>query len=209
MTTYNKQQDGNTMYTEYVVKAGETTFKQIAKNHLYGDENRANEIKVMKDGKLVPANQLQTGMLLWLPTTKYKVKAGETTVKQIARDHLHDESRFKEILTVKNGQLAFPDENNLHPNDELLLPPVFASAEESATLKITAFGVEVRSAHDMGASTISKPAMGDSFNYKKSSITKDSNNRVWVEVTLKSGTPSTGWICVKDGQSYCTDPKIG
>lgn len=206
MTTYNKEQVGNVMYTEYIVKKGED-FNLIAKNHLHGDNT--SKIKVKKDGNLVDAVQLQEGMKVWLPTTKYKVKAGETTVKQIARDHLHDENRFKEILTIKNGILAYPDENNLHPNDELLLPPVFASVEESATLRITAFGVEVRSKNDMGASTISKPAIGDSFNYRKSSITKDSNNRVWVEVALKSGTPSTGWICVKDGQAYCTDPKIG
>jgi hypothetical protein len=205
------------MYTEYTVKAGETTFKQIAKNHLYGDENRANEIKVMKDGKISDVHQLQTGMLLLLPTTKYKVKAGETTVKQIARDHLHDESRFKEILQVKNGVLAYPDENNLHPNDELLLPPVFAAVEESATIKLTALtGSFIRSGHSMDSSQISAAPINTPFNYKKSSITKDSNGRVWVEVNLfapynkdkSSVTHPTGWICVKEGQAHYTDPKI-
>lgn len=206
MTTYNKEQVGNVMYTEYIVKKGED-FKLIAKNHLYGDET--NKIKVKNAaGNLVDAAQLQEGMKVWLPTTKYKVKAGETTAAQIARNHLHDESRVKEIYMVIKGILSYPPEK-LNPNDELLLPPVFASVEESATLRITAFGVEVRSKPDMGAGAISKPAIGDSFNYKKSSITKDSNNRVWVQVTLKTGTPSTGWLCVKDGNSYCTDPKIG
>jgi hypothetical protein len=59
--------------------------------------------------------------------TEYIVKTGETTLQQIARDQLHDESRFKEIKQWKNN--TFNEiTTTLQPGWILLLPPVSDTA---------------------------------------------------------------------------------
>jgi hypothetical protein len=202
MTTYKKHDMGNEMYTEYSVKTGETTLKQIAKKYLYGNESRSNEIKVFINEKPEPVpdpDHLKTGMVLSLPTTKYTVKTGETTVKQIARDHLHDESRFKEIFCLKSNILAYPDETNLQPGLVLLLPPVFVSPpvpEELATFtNVSLDGNFVRSGAGIQYPELYHAKIGTKFTYKKSSLTKDSGENLWVRAT--SAGQTEGYICVR------------
>lgn len=209
---------GNERYTEYTVQKGETTLKQIAKK-FYGDESRSNDIKMWKNGSInnVPnENQLTTSIVLALPTKKYTVQKGETTVKQIAKDHLHDEGRFKEIFCLKNNILAYPDETNLQPGLVLLLPPVFGSPSVSEALtpftNVSLEGNYVRK----GAGVEYDPPLyhaktNTKFTYKKSTLTKDSKGNLWV-IATSDGRPE-GYICVRFKQTngnltYYTNPKI-
>lgn len=77
-------------------------------------------------------------------------------------------------------------------------------------------GLLVRTGPGLGYAEIVSPLVGalkDSrWQYRKSSLTTDSIQFVWVEVTLAPGVPgyTTGWILARDGQGkYFTDPRLG
>lgn len=141
--------------------------------------------------------------------TFYTVKAGEKTLHQIARDQLYDEGRFKEIMEWKDP-LHLEVTKELVPNQILLIPPVSA---DIGSFTITA-DADVRSGSYLEASLIYKAVMKDNtlFHYSKKTLTLDSNGRMWVQVrTVKVGNVihTVGWMCVKHGQTYFTNPQIG
>jgi hypothetical protein len=144
--------------------------------------------------------------------TEYTVKAGETTLHQIARDHLYDEKRFKEIKEwVKKTETSQEVTKALTPGQVLLIPPI---SEDIATFKLIALGgSNVRRAHIVNATSLIYTAPIDTpFHYSKKSLTKDSNGLLWVEVRTfkdnKNVLHSVGWICVKEGNAHYTAPPI-
>jgi len=141
--------------------------------------------------------------------TEYVVKAGETTLHQIARDQLYDESRFKEIKEWKNNTVNEVT-NKLTQGQVLLIPPV---SDDIATFKISALeGSNVRSGHGLNFGVIHIAPINTPFHYSKKSLTKDSNGRLWVEVrTFKDKSNvlhSVGWICVTEGKAHYTTPFV-
>jgi hypothetical protein len=147
--------------------------------------------------------------------TEYIVKAGETTLQQIARDQLHDESRFHEIKKWENGtDNKIPDGTTLHQGWVLLLPPV---SEDIFTLKLTALeGSYIRNGHGKNFEAITSAPINTPFPYKKNSLTQDSNGLLWVQVNLAPPynidshkvAHSVGWLCVKEGNAHYTTPLI-
>ena len=140
--------------------------------------------------------------------TEYVVKAGETTLHQIARDQLYDESRFKEIKEWKNNTVNEVTKK-LTQGQVLLIPPV---SDDIATFKIAALdGSNVRSGQGLNFGVIYIAPINTPFHYSKKSLTEE-NGRLWVEVrTFKDKSNvlhSAGWICVKDGNAHYTTPFI-
>lgn len=141
--------------------------------------------------------------------TEYTVKPGETTLHQIARDHLYDESRFNEIKEWKDSTYIVVTKQ-LVTGQVLLIPPV---SDDIETFKVAAsLGSNIRSAHDLNASVLSVAPNGTPFHYSKKSLTLDSNKRLWVEVRTFKDTRNVvqkaGWICVTEGTEHYTDPQI-
>jgi len=141
--------------------------------------------------------------------TEYIVKAGEKTLHQIARDHLYDENRFKEIKEWKNNT-SNEITKELKQGQVLLIPPV---SDDISTFKLTALeGSNVRSGHGLNFTVFYTAPINTEFHYSKKSLTKDANERLWVEVRSfkdKSNVlHSVGWICVKEGNAHYTAPFI-
>ena len=54
---------------------------------------------------------------------EYKISPTDTGLKQISRDHLHDENRFTQILRLNNGKAEeIPNKNMVGSDWTLLLP---------------------------------------------------------------------------------------
>lgn len=92
------------------------------------------------------------------------------------------------------------------------LPPVTVPTEYSTFMLSHQDGSNVRSKPIVETATkLGAFPKGTKFDYRKSSVFRDSNKRVWAEVNLKPPLRgySTGWICVKDNLgAYYTNPKI-
>jgi len=57
--------------------------------------------------------------------TEYKLKSTDTGLMQIARDQLHDEKRYTEILRLNNDKAEeITNKNLISPDWTLLLPAV-------------------------------------------------------------------------------------
>jgi hypothetical protein len=135
--------------------------------------------------------------------TEYIVKAGETTVQQIARDHLQEEGRFKEIKQWQNN--TFNEiTTTLQPGWVLLLPPV---SDIVLTFRNTSLGGDrVFSGPGLNFSELYTAQINTEFHYKKSSLTSDLNGCLWVRA-VSAGHPE-GYICVKKGKAHYTNPVI-
>jgi hypothetical protein len=125
--------------------------------------------------------------------TEYIVKAGETTVQQIARDQLHNESRYKEIKQWKNN--TFNEiTTTLQPGWVLLLPPV-AATEAILKFHNTSLGGDpvYSEARSDSSKIIYTAQINTEFQYKKSTLTRDSNGRLWVKLYLR-GIPKDIYV---------------
>lgn len=136
----------------------------------------------------------------------YKVQPTDTSLKQIARDQLHDESLADKIVLDRetaNPKGFFWDEipaNSFDNRWTLLLPP-----SELAAFTVTANTPIHRAPNGEflgGANTKEK------YFYKRSSVVV-SGQKVWAEVTKT--TPSRFgnkpyWVLVKDGSAKTNPP---
>jgi hypothetical protein len=164
-------------YTEYTVKTSDTGLMQIFRdNHVptmykwsdiikagpdqWNPLDAANNYRIHPNQKLLlpanppvqnpPSKNLVTRHIGAMFYTEYMVKAGET-LRQIARDQLHDESHINEIYRMNNNapEIKPISETQNITGWTLLLPPVPASVltgHQAASNKLN----EIKTSADKG-----------------------------------------------------------
>jgi LysM repeat protein len=103
-----------------------------------------------------------------------------------------------------------------YPAQPYYPPPAYGVSDHGWLTVTYSKGLLVRTGPGLGYAEIVSPLVGalkdTRWQYRKSSLTTDSIQFVWVEVTLAPGVPgyTTGWILARDGQGkYFTDPHLG
>lgn len=146
--------------------------------------------------------------------TEYKLKPGDKSLAQVAREQLYDESlhtRILKWLDVPNAQ-GFQFEE-IAPNAKIadlrtvLLPP-----SDYATFTLTAKTNVRKTARVEGANVLYAADANAKFVYKKSTVIKDGNGMLWADVSKTDPQKNGGgayWVCVRDGTITNTNPPIG
>jgi hypothetical protein len=140
---------------------------------------------------------------------EYKIQPGDTSLKQIARNQLADESLWDKI--VLNRETPNPATNNYwdeipagawDPRWVLLLPPSIYAAF-IITVKTTI-------CKNPNGALLGEAKVGEKFFYKRSSVSRSADKKVvWVDATSTSPARYNGspyWVCVKNGNPLTNPP---
>lgn len=165
------------------------------------------------------AKQLQDRLVTYIHNNgnkyymEYIVQAGETTRHQMALDHLHDSTRFGEIMEWKNNNVV-EITTTLHTGQVVLIP--YAPSDMASFELTTSDGSNIRKKPVITAEHFLYLAPNKTqFLYDKKSLTVDAAGLLWVKVYLVphykdklNVLHSVGWICVKQGNIHYTNPAI-